>query len=59
MATDYASKAMIYHGNSSLRYGPIEDDDDGLSLGCEVTTEYGILPSAIGRITLKSTLELS
>ena len=45
---------MIYNGNSSLRYGPVEKEDDGLAIGCLVTTEFGKLPSSLGKITVKS-----
>ena len=49
-----SSKSMIYNRNSSLRYGPVEKEDDGLAIGCLVTTEFGELPSSLGKITVKS-----
>ena len=52
--TAVTSKVMIFNRNSSLRFGPVGYDDDGLSIGCEVLTEFGKLPSSLGRITVKS-----
>ena len=52
--TTASSKVMIFNRNSSLRFGPVGYDNDGLSIGCEVTTEFGKLPSSLGRITVKS-----
>ena len=56
MTTQLASKVTLYNGNSSLRYGPIDSDDDGTAIGCEVSTDYGRLPSSLGRISVKCEL---
>ena len=32
----------------------MEKEDDGLAIGCLVTTEFGELPSSLGKITVKS-----
>ena len=53
MTTELASKVTLYNGNSSLRYGPIGTDDDGTAIGCEVSTDYGKLPSPLGRISIQ------
>ena len=47
-----ASKIQIYNDNTSLRYGPVGYNDSDVAIGCEVKTNYGPLPSSLGRITV-------
>lgn len=54
MLTPQAFRVVLWNGNSSLRYGPIQYNDSGVSIGCEVTTEFGKLPSTMGTITVNS-----
>ena len=49
-----SSKVMVYNRNSSMRFGPVEEEDDGLAIGCVITTEFGKLPSSLGKIRVKS-----
>ena len=49
-------RIKIYHGNESLKFGPIEVGDHGMVIGCEVMTNYGLLPSKTGKITVMSEL---
>ena len=37
-----------------MRFGPVEEEDDGLAIGCVITTEFGKLPSSLGKIRVKS-----
>ena len=38
--------------NVTATFGPIGVEDDGLAIGCEVKSLYGILPSRMGKITV-------
>lgn len=47
-----SGKISIHNGGKSLRFGPVEKDDDGISINCEVYTNYGPLPSPLGIINV-------
>ena len=47
-----SSKIQLYNGNTSLRYGPVGYNDSDVAIGCEVKTNFGPLPSSLGRITV-------
>ena len=51
-----ANRIKIYNGNTSLQFGPVTADDNGLVIGCEVKTTYGLLPSKVGKIAVLSKL---
>lgn len=51
-----SDRIHIYHGNKSLKFGPIKASDHGMVIGCEVMTSYGPLPSKTGKITVMSKL---
>ena len=51
-----SGKISIHNGGKSLRFGPVEKDDDGISINCEVYTNYGPLPSPLGIINVISKL---
>lgn len=52
MKSSLASKIQVYDGNTSLRYGPVTYEDSDLAIGCEVKTNFGLLPSSLGKITV-------
>ena len=45
-------KVHLSRGNMSLRYGPVSIEDHGRTIGCDVKTSYGDLPSPVGKITV-------
>ena len=53
-ASSLAKRLMIYRSNTSLRLGPVTAEDNDIAIGCEVITNYGPLPSSVGKITVLS-----
>jgi hypothetical protein len=51
-----AYRFRVYNGKRSLRFGPVKAEDHGAVIGCEVVTNYGPLPSKVGKITVMSKL---
>ena len=49
-----AYRFRIYNGKHSLRFGPVKAEDHDTVIGCEVMTNYGPLPSKVGKITVMS-----
>jgi len=47
-----SSRITLSHHNTTLRYGPVSSEDNDISIGCEVMTTYGPLPSPLGRISI-------
>lgn len=53
-STTYASRASIHNKGRMLRFGPLQEGDDMISINCEVLTQYGLLPSPLGMIYVQS-----
>lgn len=47
------TKFTLSDSNRTASYGPVEKGDEGATIGCEVKTPYGLLPSHVGKITIK------
>lgn len=47
-----SSKFAFSDSNRTLTYGPVESGDEAL-IGCVVDTPFGLLPSEVGKITIK------
>ena len=55
MQSNVSQRVMLFNRNSSLQYGPIGYDDDGVVIGCEIkSSRYGMVPSSIGQISVTS-----
>ncbi|XP_019851140.1 PREDICTED: lactoperoxidase-like [Amphimedon queenslandica] len=53
-STRYASRASIHNKGRMLRFGPLQEGDDRISINCEVLTQYGLLPSPLGMIYVQT-----
>ena len=51
-----AYRFRIYKGKHSVKFGPVKAEDHGTAIGCEALTNYGPLPSKVGKITVMSKL---
>ena len=49
-----AYRFRINNGKHSLKFGPVKAEDHGAVIGCEAVTNYGPLPSKVGKITVLS-----
>ena len=48
-----SSKFSLSDHNRTLSYGPVGPGDDDWIIGCTVKTPFGLLPSPVGKITIK------
>ena len=46
------SKLLLSDSNRTLTYGPVETGDEA-TIGCVVDTPYGLLPSQVGKVSIK------
>ena len=53
-ATKFAKRVSLHNKGRTLRFGPIQKDDDRVSINCEVVTSVGTLPSPLGMIYVQS-----
>ena len=49
-------RCRFYNGKQLLKFGPVKAEDHGTVIGCEVMTNYGPMPSKVGKITIISKL---
>ena len=52
ISSQNSTKKVISPDNITITYGPVEVEDNGISIGCEVKTTYGLLPSHVGKIAV-------
>lgn len=50
--TGKSSKLSLSKDRVTATYGPVDAEDDGLAMGCEILSSYGKLPSPLGTITV-------
>ena len=53
-ATKFAKRVSLHNKGRTLRFGPIQKDDNRVSINCEVVTSFGTLPSPLGMIYVQS-----
>ena len=52
-----SSKLQLHDSNKVAIYGPLSRSDEGVLIGCRVRTSFGLLPSHVGKITIKGEYE--